>query len=161
MTACSVIAIIISFISLAVSVIHWIYDHIREKPKVKITLNGYLPVIKSRSCTQLAIFSIIIDNQSKLDIAINRLYLTYKGIKLTFEHHQDIYTSSSGSKYTSAELPLKIPTMCSHEGYFFLYGDTGIDLYDLSNSPFVISMTTSRGNVPEFAFEKVKPIVNL
>lgn len=157
------ISALISLCALMVSIWHWISDYIKEKPNINLTLRGYRPKGLSQKINPFAVFSVIIENKSKLDIAITRMYLTVKGETLEFEWQEKSSVFNNKLVIQNQKLPIHIVGMGAFGGHCLIFekSETNINLNNLSNTPFSIKVITSRGYSKTFKFEKCVPIVDV
>ena len=153
--------VVISILSLALSLLHWLYDRKQEKANIVIEERGFLPSIAFSNNQEYCVFSIIIKNQSKFDIAITRIFLKYKNEIIEFEWHSNIKTTVFHKELNSTPLPLHILGLSAYGGYFFLPKNNRIDTCELSNNSFIIEIQTSRGYKKEYHFPKINPKISL
>ena len=157
----SIISIIIALSSILLSAVHWYYDHCREKPKISLEARGYLPNMDNTTSNKYSIFSLIIKNESKFDIAITRIFLTYNNEDIEFCWQKNINLQYFSKNYQSTPLPLHILGMSAYGGYFFISPPYDVDLDKLPNAPFKIKLQTSRGHEFTFSFSKLAPMIDI
>ncbi len=153
--------VVISMVSLVLSTLHWLYDRNHEKANIAIEERGFLPNIAFSNNREYSVFSIIIKNQSKFDIAITRIFLKYKDEIIEFEWHSNMKTSVFHKELNSTPLPLHIFGLSAYGGYFFLPKNDRVDTCELSNNSFIIEIQTSRGYKKEYRFPKINPKISL
>lgn len=134
----------------------WNYNLMCEEPEIKLVAKAYCPGPVNSKYNKYALFNLIFNNTSKLDIAITRIFLLYNDQSIEFKWQPDIIPHRQDRKIETERLPIHIPAMGAIGGYFVVYNDNyEFDFNKLMNTPFKIKIYTSRGHNPEFYFDKV------
>lgn len=155
--AVSIISAIIAYKSLERADERYLKERKCEKPLINLVARAYCPGPLSEPTKKYALFSLIFENPSKLDIAITRIFLECNGQVLEFKWQPDVMCHRKNCKIRTEQLPIHIPALGAFGGYFIVYNKHNIDIdfTELTRTNFKIKIHTSRGYEPEFSFTNV------
>ena len=138
--------------------IQWRHILHNEKPQINLEIKACCLGPFDKNVGDYAIFSIIFNNTSSLDISVTRILVEHNNHTLEFEWQSKTLYPHEKYGITTSELPLYIPAMRAKIENFVVYKydieNTCVDLNKITSSPFKIKLQTSRNYNPTYTFEK-------